>query len=91
MAKKEQSDIQIEDYVAKAQEMRAQMAKEIADIGMDKTEIREEFRKFFMQLQHQMKLDRSLEFIIWKHLESIECNKVDKFQEGIAHFGIKVK
>ena len=51
---------------------------------------REEFRKFFARISGQLKLDRSMEHIIWLHFKAAGFDKLEKFSEGIRHFGYKL-
>ena len=32
-----------------------------------------------------------MEEILWLHLQSIECAEVEKFEDGIKHFGYTLK
>jgi len=48
---------------------------------------KEEFRKFFIQKKNELKLDPSLEEVIWLHFQSCGFDNKDKFLEGLKHFG----
>ena len=50
-----------------------------------------EFKKYFTKLQYQLKLSANMEEILWLHLQSIECAEVEKFEDGIKHFGYTLK
>lgn len=54
---------------------------------MREDEVRECFRKYFTKLKRQLKLDSSLEKVLWLHLKSIECDKVELFDQGVKNFG----
>lgn len=51
---------------------------------------REEFRKLFAKLSIKMKLDASMEGVIWLHLKASNFAEKDKFEEGLKHFGYKL-
>lgn len=53
-------------------------------------EVREEFKKYFIKLKRKLKLDPSLENVIWLHFKSAGFAKKELFDKGIAHFGYKV-
>lgn len=58
----------------------------------DKKEVnhREEFRKFFIQINTKLKLNRNMEDVIWLHLKASGFDKKEKFNEGVLHFGYKL-
>lgn len=56
----------------------------------EKTDDREDFRKYFLKLNKKLELDKSLEEVIWIHLKTIGCDKKEKFDDGIKHFGYKI-
>lgn len=53
----------------------------------EETNEREEFRKYFLKISKKLALKRSVEEILWTHLKTIGCDKKEKFDEGIKHFG----
>lgn len=62
-------------------------AKQVAEVK--EVDHREEFRQYFVQLKTKLKLDPSLEKILWLHLKAINCDKAEDFEKGIKHFGLK--
>lgn len=54
---------------------------------MREDEVRECFRRYFVKLKRQIKLDSSLENIIWLHLKAIGCDKEELFDKGVKNFG----
>lgn len=70
-----------ERRILKAQQKQSEEVKEIDQ--------REEFRKYFVQLKTKLQLDPSLEKILWLHLKAIKHDKVEDFETGIKHFGLK--
>jgi hypothetical protein len=55
--------------------------------GNDQKQEREEFRKFFVKIKGKLKLDKSMEEVIWLHLKASGFNKKEDFEKGIKHFG----
>jgi len=51
---------------------------------------REEFRKYFTKIKRVLNLSSDLEEVIWLHLKAIHCDKKDKFDAGLEHFGYKL-
>jgi len=51
---------------------------------------RKEFKSYFIRLKRKLKLDSSLEEVIWLHLRAMGFDHKDKFDEGIKHFGYKI-
>jgi hypothetical protein len=58
--------------------------------AQEETNEREEFRKYFLKISKKLSLKKSIEDILWTHLKTIGCDKKDKFDEGVSHFGYKV-
>ena len=56
----------------------------------EKDNTREEFRKYFLKINKKLKIDKSLEEVIWIHMKTIGCNKKELFDKGIKHFGYKI-
>jgi len=52
-----------------------------------KENVKEEFKKFFVQKKHELNIDPSLEEAIWLHFKACGFDKKDKFLEGLKHFG----
>lgn len=78
-----------EEIVAKARKKRLALAMDKSK-PTDKTDDREDFRKYFLKLGKKLNLDKSLEEVIWVHLKAINCDKKDKFEDGVKHFGYKI-
>ena len=51
---------------------------------------RKDFKKYFTKIKRKLNLSDDLENIIWIHLEAINHNTNDKFDDGIRHFGYKI-
>lgn len=80
-----------EDKIAKARKKRLALAEERGkNKPQEKDNSREDFKKYFLKLQKKVKIDKSLEEVIWIHLKTIGCNKKEKFDEGVKHFGYKI-
>jgi len=58
--------------------------------GSDERSEREEFRKFFAKIKNKLKLEKSMEEVIWKHFKASGFDKKEKFEKGIKHFGYKL-
>lgn len=50
---------------------------------------REEFRKFWAQEKYKYGKSKDLEPILWAHLKASKQDEPAKFEDGIAHFGLK--
>jgi hypothetical protein len=77
------------EKIAKARKKRLALAKEYVQIE-DKSDSREEFRKYFLKLSKKLSLDKSFEEVIWTHLKTIKHDKKELFDEGVKHFGYKI-
>ena len=55
-----------------------------------KPDDREDFRKYFLKINKKLKLNQSLEEVIWIHLKTIKHDKKELFDKGIEHFGYKL-
>ena len=79
------------DKFEKARKKRLALAKEKGiQKAEEKDNSREEFRKYFLKLNKKLKVDKSLEQVIWIHLKTIGCNKKELFDKGVKHFGFKI-
>ena len=85
-AKKIETD---EDRIKKARKKRLALASERVPVE-EKCDSREDFRKYFLTISKKLKLNKSLEEVIWIHLKTIKCNKKELFEKGIKHFGYKI-
>jgi hypothetical protein len=50
---------------------------------------RAQFKVFWTQSRKKYGRPRTLEDVLWIHLKAIGCDEPEKFEEGIAHFGLK--
>lgn len=50
---------------------------------------REEFRKYWAQEKYKYGKSKDLEPILWMHLKATKNDSPTKFEDGIAHFGLK--
>jgi DNA repair exonuclease SbcCD nuclease subunit len=51
---------------------------------------REEFRKFFAKISPKLKLEKSMEEVLWLHLKASGFAEKERFADGICHFGFKL-
>lgn len=51
---------------------------------------REEFRKYFAKISSKLKLEKSMENVLWLHFKSAGFAEKEKFTEGLNHFGYKI-
>ena len=73
-------------------EMRIKLAESIAAEQKEpkESEIREEFKKYFIKLKRKLGLSNDLEQTIWLHFKASGFDKKEKFDDGIKHFGYKL-
>jgi hypothetical protein len=89
--KKTKKKLSDEEKIAKARKKRLALAEERGiQKSQEKDNSREDFRKYFLKLNKKLKLNKSLEEVIWVHLKTIGCNKKDLFDKGVKHFGYKI-
>lgn len=79
-----------EDKIAKARKKRLALAEERGLKKPEKDNSREDFRKYFLKISKKLKLNKSLEEVIWTHLKTIKCDKKELFDKGVQHFGYKI-
>jgi hypothetical protein len=80
-----------EDKIAKARKKRLALAEERGiKKPQEKDTSREDFRKYFLKLSKKLKIDKTLEEVVWIHLKTIGCNKKELFDKGVKHFGYKI-
>lgn len=74
--------------LAEARAYRAALHKPvIAELSLEQK--REEFRKFWAQNRAKYNKSRDLEQVLWLHLKAVKMESPDKFEAGLAHFGLK--
>lgn len=89
--KKTKKKLSDEEKIAKARKKRLALAEERGiQKYQEKDNSREDFRKYFLKLNKKLKLNKSLEEVIWVHLKTIGCNKKELFDKGVKHFGYKI-
>lgn len=80
----QESQVSIEEIRKKrkqdAEAMKAAKQKELNQ--------RDEFRKFFAKKRDKLKLDSSMEHILWLHFLNSGFAQKEKFEDGLKHFGI---
>lgn len=89
--KKMSRDEQIEDVqekLTKAREMRLKLAGRKAAPQED-VDAKKEFEIFWARERASYKKDREIQEILWLHLKAIKHDHPDKFEQGVAHFGLK--
>lgn len=52
-------------------------------------EKKEQFRIFWAQQKHKYGKAKDLEQILWVHLKATKHDEPEKFEAGLAHFGLK--
>lgn len=85
--KKTESDA---EKIAKARKKRLALAKDQNSKIEEKSNDREDFRKYFLKVSKKLGLKKYLEEVIWTHLKTIECDKKELFDKGLKHFGYKI-
>lgn len=89
MTAKKKKDVSQDDLIAKARKKRIALAKE-SEVVVDTTDQRESFRIYFVKISKKLKLNGSLEEVIWTHLKAIKHDKEELFEAGIKNFGYKI-
>jgi hypothetical protein len=67
---------------------RASLAKPKEKVLSD-SQKREEFRKFWALNKRQYGKAKDLEPILWEHIKASKMDSPEKFEAGLAHFGLK--
>ena len=92
MAEKNKKTEKVEseaERIEKARKKRIALAKE-SKKAEEKTDERENFRKYFLKLSKKLGLNKSLEEVVWMHLKAIKHDKKELFDKGVKHFGYKI-
>lgn len=87
---KEQKPKEQEAAELSPREMRRQAHEARMAVEPSIEDSREEFRKYFVELKRKLNLASELENVIWLHLQAVEMNKKNKFDDGVRHFGYKI-
>lgn len=74
--------------LAQARAYRASLYKQ-ETVQLTDTQKRDEFRKFWAQQKYKYGKSKDLEPILWAHLKATHYDEPAKFEDGIAHFGLK--
>lgn len=56
---------------------------------IDESKARLMFGDFWASERKSFGQPRELEDVLWAHLKAIKCDRPEKFEEGVAHFGLK--
>ena len=86
--KDEQADGAPEMTLEEARAYRASLHKP-ESVVLSAEEKRDEFRKFWAQEKYKYGKSKDLEPILWLHLKATKQDEPAKFEDGIAHFGLK--
>lgn len=85
MAKRELKD---EMSLEEARAYRASLHKP-GKIELSEADRRNQFKMFWAQARKQYGRPKDLEAILWVHLKAIGSDQPEKFESGLAHFGLK--
>ena len=92
MAKYEKSEKKEEKKeemtLEEAKAYRASLHKAVAP-ELNDNQKREKFRVFWASNRTKYGSKKSLEEILWIHLKAVKMDDPSKFEDGIAHFGLK--
>lgn len=58
---------------------------------LSESEKREKFRIFWAEQKSKYGKTKDLEEILWVHLKASKLDDPSKFEQGLQHFGLKVK
>lgn len=54
------------------------------------SQVRRDFKQYFVKLKRKLSLDPSLEEVIWLHLKATGFAKEELFDKGVENFGYKL-
>lgn len=74
----------------KKKDMEIKMEIVKAPKPMREDQIRKEFSNYFIKLKRKLKLDPSLEEVLWLHFKASGFDKPEMFDKGIENFGYKL-
>jgi hypothetical protein len=83
MARKKEEE---QDHMKIAEKLRSTMVTK----KKDKIDARQAFHKFFIKIKEKLNLKPEMEIVLWKHLQSTQKDKPEKFKEGVESFGYKI-
>lgn len=82
--KEEKSEMSLAEAKAYRQSLHKEKAQELGE-----HEKREQFRLYWAQNKYKYGKAKDLEEILWVHLKAAKLDHPEKFEDGIAHFGLK--
>lgn len=71
-----------------ARAYRASLYKPVVP-ALTEEDVKEKFRVFWAQEKHKYGKSKDMEEILWKHLKAAKMDAPEKFEDGLAHFGLK--
>jgi hypothetical protein len=86
--KKEASQAQ-EMTAEQARAYRSSLYKPTEAAALTEEEKRDKFRLHWAQEKYKYGKSKDLEEILWLHLKATKHDAPEKFEDGIAHFGLK--
>jgi hypothetical protein len=73
---------------AEARAYRTSLYKPAAE-SLTEEDKRDKFRVFWAQQKYKYGKSKDLEEILWLHLKAVKMSEPEKFEDGLAHFGLK--
>jgi hypothetical protein len=86
--KQEKKPEKKEMSLAEARAYRASLYK-AQPVKLSDQEKREQFRIYWAENKSKYGKAKELESILWVHLKAVKLDDPEKFEAGIAHFGLK--
>jgi hypothetical protein len=86
--KKENQEDSPEMSIEEARAIRASLHKP-AQPALTDEDKRDQFRVFWAQEKYKYGKSKDLEEILWLHLKAMKMDGPEKFEDGLAHFGLK--
>lgn len=87
-SKKQKSSERQEMTLEEAKAYRASLYKP-QEIALSEEEKREQFRIFWAQAKFAYGKQKDLEDVLWAHLKASKYDELEKFEDGLNHFGLK--
>jgi hypothetical protein len=88
MAKEKNKKEDVEMTAEESAAYRASLIKPIREV-LSEEQKRNAFREHWAQEKYKYGKSKDLEQIIWLHLKATSQDEPEKFEDGIAHFGLK--